>query len=245
MRSSSSALLRANVSQGAGDFARWTPEMLGSEHEGGSTPESVRKSTAEAIAAALAEAALQAGEREADLVREAESAREAAVEEAYERGYEKGREDGERGEAARLRNAVQAAQEALDELRAGELRWTGTIEENICALAAVIARQVLGRELALDIEPLAELVRSALLEFPIDQPIRIRINPSDLAALSSVDAIEADPLKRVVEDREARWFPDVSIAPGGCVVEGRERIIDGRIDTALERVYRRLTYTNA
>jgi hypothetical protein len=29
------------------------------------------------------------------------------------------------------------------------------------------------------------------------------------------------------------------------VVEGRERIVDGRVDTALERVYRRLTYNNA
>jgi hypothetical protein len=29
------------------------------------------------------------------------------------------------------------------------------------------------------------------------------------------------------------------------VVEGRERIIDGRVDAALERVYRRLTYTGA
>ena len=66
-----------------------------------------------------------------------------------------------------------------------------------------------------------------------------------LNALGSVNAIEADPLRGITGDREARWLPDASIAPGGCVVEGRERIIDGRIDTALERVYRRLTYTNA
>jgi flagellar biosynthesis/type III secretory pathway protein FliH len=38
---------------------------------------------------------------------------------------------------------------------------------------------------------------------------------------------------------------DSRIQPGGCVVEGRERIIDGRVDTALERLYRQLSGNNA
>jgi len=234
---------------------RWEGEAAGSDVVAAWTPEelvaprvpTIRKSvsTEEAVAAAVAEMEAMAREREAELIERLEREREAAVREAYEDGYEKGREDGERGEAARLRTAVSAAEEALDELRAGEVRWTGTIEENICALATVIARQVLGRELALDHEPVAQLVRSALAEFPIDQPIRIRVSPADLSALSSVGAVEGNPLAAITKDRDARWLADASIAPGGCIVEGRERIIDGRIDTALERVYRRLTYTNA
>jgi hypothetical protein len=39
---------------------------------------------------------------------------------------------------------------------------------------------------------------------------------------------------------EIRWISDVSILRGGCLMEGRERIIDGRVDTALERAYRGL-----
>ena len=166
------------------------------------------------------------------------------IRDAYERGFEEGRQEGEIAEGARLRNAIQAAEEALDELRAGEMRWTGTIEENICALAVVVARQIVGRELALDVQPVAELVRGAIAEFPVDQPIRIRVNPADLEAISRLSADE-DMLGSMTRNREARWQPDATIAPGGCVVEGRERIIDGRVDTALERVYRRLTYTHA
>ena len=45
--------------------------------------------------------------------------------------------------------------------------------------------------------------------------------------------------------REASWQADPMVEPGGCVVEGRDRIIDGRVDAALERVYRRLTYNSA
>lgn len=223
----------------------WQPENLSAKRPVAPTPREIEAMVAEAVAEAVQGERAAAEAREAELVSRADAQREAAVREAYERGFEEGRSEGEIGEAARLRTAVHAAEEALDGLRAGEIRWTGTIEENVCALAVVIARQIIDRELQADIAPVANLVRAALDNFPIDQPVRIRVNPTDLNALGSVGAVEADPLRGIAGDREARWLPDVSIAPGGCVVEGRERIIDGRVDTALERVYRRLTYTNA
>jgi hypothetical protein len=30
------------------------------------------------------------------------------------------------------------------------------------------------------------------------------------------------------------------MSPGNCLVEGHERVVDGRVDMALERLYRRL-----
>jgi flagellar assembly protein FliH len=193
----------------------------------------------EAAAAAALEATL-AEERE-----RAAAERERWIEEGYRAGFEAGRREGEIAEEARLRSAVAAAEEALEELRAGEIRWTGTIEENICALAVVVARQVIGRELAADVQPVLDLVRSALAEFPADQPMRIRVSPSDLAAIAQASSDEDNPMVTLTRRHDARWVADATIAPGGCVVEGRERIIDGRVDTALERVYRRLTYTHA
>lgn len=41
------------------------------------------------------------------------------------------------------------------------------------------------------------------------------------------------------------WVADARVSRGGCMVEGRERIVDGRIETALERVYRRLVHSRA
>ena len=203
------------------------------------TPEPEEPMVEEIDPAVAAEA-----EREAERLLEiAEWERKVA--EAFEAGYTEGRQEGEIAEGARLRTAVRATEEALEELRLGEMRGTGTIEENVCALAVIVARQVIGRELANDSQPVVELVRSALAEFPIDQPMRIRVNPTDLAAISRATADGRDPLLALTRDRDARWLPDSAIAPGGCVVEGRERIIDGRVDVALERVYRRLTYTNA
>jgi flagellar assembly protein FliH len=182
----------------------------------------------------------------ANAQREQEEAaeRERLIAEAYAVGFEEGRREGEEAEGARLRNAVTAAEASLDELRAGEERWIGTIEENVCALAVAVARQIIGRELQGDVDAVTDLVRRAVAEFPIDQPIRIRVNPGDLAVLSTAIGVDGQPIQ-IASGRDARWLADALITPGGCVVEGRDRIIDGRVDTALERVYRRLTYTNA
>jgi flagellar biosynthesis/type III secretory pathway protein FliH len=185
----------------------------------------------------------EAERAEEEARREAEEV-ERRIAEAYERGLEEGRRLGEEAEAARLRSVVAVAEQTLDELREGEMRWTGTIEENICALAVAVARQVVGRELTTDASWVLDLVKRALLEFPIDQPVRIRVNPQDLAALEANGAA-AEGLQGIVQGRDARWVADARLAPGGCVVEGRERIVDGRVDTALERIYRRLTYTHA
>jgi flagellar assembly protein FliH len=219
-------------------FQSWSPAFL-ADVIAAAAPVEVEPEPEE-IDPAVLEAEAREAERQQE-IREWER----KIAEARQQGFTEGRAEGETAEEARLRTAVRATEEALEELRMGEMRWTGTIEENVCALAVIIARQVIGRELATDAEPVLELVRSALAEFPIDQPMRIRVNPGDLTAISRTSADGRDPLLAVTRDRDARWLPDAGISPGGCVVEGRERIIDGRVDGALERIYRRLTYTNA
>ncbi len=171
---------------------------------------------------------------------EAERARERELSDAYTLGFEEGRHEGEEAEHARLRHTLRAAEDALNVIRVNEERWSGSIEENIAALAVAVARHVIDRELASDETIVSKLVRRALSEFPIDQAVRIRINPNDLALIETHGLLEqAD----TGPQHEKHWIPDHRIATGGCVVEGRERIVDGRTDTALERVYRRIAYT--
>lgn len=169
---------------------------------------------------------------------------ERALQEAYERGVADGRRAGEAAEAARLRTAVQAVTEAMTSLHADADKWVGHAEENVCALAIAVARQVIGREVAMDKSTLADMVRQALEEFPLDQPLTLRVHPGDLQAIHAAfhAAGERSPL---AARKDVQWLPDARIAAGGCLIEGRDRIVDGRIDTALERLYRRLTYTGA
>lgn len=166
-----------------------------------------------------------------------------ALEEAFARGYEEGRQAGELAERARLRTAVAATSDALNCLNLESDRWLGNIEENVAALATAIARHIIGQEIAADKSSMGEMVRLALTEFPIDQPVVVRVNPLDLRAITEV--LSADESPAGSPRAEMQYIADSRIAPGGCLIEGRDRIVDGRVDTALERLYRRLTYTGA
>jgi flagellar biosynthesis/type III secretory pathway protein FliH len=199
--------------------------------------------------AALAEWEARTAQAAAEARLVAERAeRERLLADAYARGYEEGRLAGEIAEGTRLRHAVASAEQALAQATAGEEKWAGVLEENLCALAVALARQLLGRELAADPALVADLVRRALAEFPLDQALTVRVHPLDLAALASAGAgagAEEAARLSVSGGREVRWVADARVDRGGCMVEGRERIVDGRMDTALERLYRRLTYLHA
>src|SRR5690606_34428693 len=116
------------------EVAEWSPEALFGPGPSQSKQE-LRRAVLESVEAALAAEREEAVAREEELLAIESERLEAAVREAYERGVAEGRETGERAEAARLRSATAAAEEVLDTLREGEIRWTGTIEENVCALA--------------------------------------------------------------------------------------------------------------
>lgn len=169
---------------------------------------------------------------------------ERAMQDAYERGVAEGRRVGDQEATARLRHAVEAVTEALESLHAEADRWVGNAEENICALAIAVARQVIAREVALDKSGLSTMVAQALEEFPVDQPITLRLNAQDLQVIhSAFQALgEVSPL---AARKDVQWLADPRISAGGCLIEGRDRIVDGRVDTALERLYRRITYTGA
>lgn len=166
-----------------------------------------------------------------------------ALDEAFSQGFDAGREAGAAAERERIEGALTAVHGLLDQLREREARWAERLEENLCALAVAVGRQLFDAELEAAPAHTAVLVRRALSEFPIDQPVAIRVNPSDLASITA-HAV-ADGGQATVGRADAQWVPDPRIAVGGCVIEGRDRIVDGRVDTALERIYRRLTGTGA
>ena len=92
---------------------------------------------------------------------------------------------------------------------------------------------ILLREVTADPTIVRDLVRRALAEFPIDQQITVRLHPDDAATCTGGAIVDAAP-----RNAEIRCVADPHIARGGCLLEGRERIIDGRVDTSLERAYR-------
>jgi flagellar assembly protein FliH len=163
-------------------------------------------------------------------------------------GYARGLADGERKAAAtanaRVEDAVAVLNRVATQMHEVASLAPAVLEENIAALAVIVARQIVAREVSLDRELVADLVRRALTEFPIDQSVRIRVHPLDLA-LVTLNSDGAKDMGPITNNRDVSWLADPRLARGGCLVEGRDRIVDGRVDTALERAYRRMAEIDA
>lgn len=164
---------------------------------------------------------------------------ELARSEGFGAGLAEGESRGRRAERERVSSAVRALEEAVRAMHENEARWTDTLEDNTAALAVAVARQIIGRELRTDRAPVVDLVRKALAEFPAEEALRVRLHPHDLSLLS-VAAPGGEP-PAVAPGRSVRWIADPAVEPGGCLVEGRERIADARLGHALDRVYKALS----
>lgn len=162
-----------------------------------------------------------------------------AVEEAYNRGRREGEEDAR----ALLREEIAMGGRALNEcitlIQENSARWLGNLEANVAALAVTVARHVVQRQIEADETLVSDLTLRAMEQYPADEEITVRMNPEDLAVCRPVldEMIRSGELGAT---RSLRWMADASIARGGCLTEGRERIVDGRVDIALERAYRAL-----
>lgn len=153
--------------------------------------------------------------------------------------YAHGRADGEKivrnDLVPRLESAIAAFQEALETVRLHQARWMANVEENIAVIAVVTARHIIAREVEADATVVNDLVQRALVQFPLDHAITVRLHPEDVATCNEM--LKTSNPSRA---KDVRWVADPLIQLGGCLVEGRERIIDGRVDTSLERAYRLL-----
>lgn len=173
------------------------------------------------------------------------AAKEAArlADEAYARGLADGERKATMQSETRVREALAVIERITAEMHETASLAPAILEENIAALAVLVARQIVAQEVRTSRDLVADLVRRALTEFPLEQSVRIRVNPMDLSQLTSLNA--GEETTPIAGTREATWLADPRVSRGGCLIEGRDRIVDGRVDTALERAYRRMAQVDA
>ncbi len=158
------------------------------------------------------------------------------VDEAYGRGLIDGEEAGARVARDELQTAVSATVGALEEIRENRDVWDARLEEHLVVLAAAMAQKVIERVREEDHDVFVELARKAVAAFPVEESLKIRLHPADRMVLN-----DGQLLEQVAGDRTVRWIPDDDVVAGGCIVEGPDKIIDGRVDEALRRVVSALT----
>lgn len=159
-----------------------------------------------------------------------------AEEEAYRRGLEEGKDSARASARAEFQDVLRATLAVSEEMRANRETWAAALTEHLAVLAAGVAGTVIGRAHGKDPTLFIELAERAVAAFPLEEAVRIRLHPHDRAILDNEDA-----LMKVVGARGVQWIPDEDVVRGGCIVEGRDRIVDGRVDEALCRVINALT----
>jgi len=210
----------------------------------------VRGTPAASVAGAAAWALTDLGASTVGMARSAANApspaaaaeeRSRLIAEGYASGFAEGQRKGIESCQARVSESLALMEKLTTQLNAAAALAPSILEENIAAISVIVARQIVGREVATTPEIVADLVRRALTEFPIEQAVRIRVHPVDLSLLTLAGA----GTQPITGSREASWLADVRIGRGGCLIEGRDRIVDGRIDAALERAYHRMAQIDA
>jgi flagellar assembly protein FliH len=152
---------------------------------------------------------------------------------AFAKGYASGEragvEAGTRRADAMLRRMAQTIED-ISHLRKTMVHQT---ERQMVQLALLLARRVVGRELALDVELVAAMAHVALERLGESGPATIRLNPEDFAALVLLRG-------EAWEGAQVAITPDPALPRGGCVVDSEFGRVDAGIEAQLGELSRAL-----
>jgi len=162
---------------------------------------------------------------------------ERARSEAHLAGFEEGR----RSEGVRVATAVESVRALIAQVERADERRKSEAVERIAILATAIAAHLVEREVRTSPDIVADVVRRAVAEFPVTDPLTVHLHPSDLALLSSSGLSGPSVHQHLTSGQAVRWIADPTVRSGGCLVEGAERILDGRLSHTLERICEVLT----
>ncbi|MDQ2650649.1 MAG: flagellar assembly protein FliH, partial [Actinomycetota bacterium] len=129
---------------------------------------------------------------------------------------------------ARLERLLQSTEAELAASEAHHRASLDQLADRAAELAFAIAEAVVGRELAIAVEPGRDAVARALAAAdPGDTEVVVRLNPIDAQGLGTDDLAAGRPIIVVADD---------AVAPGDCLARVGATTIDARIGAALDRV---------
>lgn len=164
--------------------------------------------------------------------------------EGYAKGEAKGIEAGLEIALARVRDENEAAHQEqiaafaqdlsqiLNQTQTSVEQWYADAEISLASLAVEIARRTIGQELSLNADAVITIAKQVLQEVTTGNKVRIRVNPIQSAAL---DSRREEIAQSVSHIREIEIVCDPSIK-NGIIVESESGVVDGRIESYLQRL---------
>jgi flagellar assembly protein FliH len=158
------------------------------------------------------------------------------VAEARAAGLREGEATGRSRAAAELQPMLERLARTIDEVAGLRPRLRREAEADLVKLAIAIARRVIRRELGVDPEALHGLVLGALEKLQIQEVSRVRVHPSQAAAVAAL-------LRERSSGPAIEVMPDVSGDPGAAVFETSRGNLDASVESQLGEIERGLADT--
>jgi flagellar assembly protein FliH len=158
------------------------------------------------------------------------------VAEARAAGLREGETTGRSRAVAQLQPVLERLARTIDELAALRPRLRREAEADMVKLAIAIARRVVRRELGVDPEALHGLVLGALEKLQIQEVSRVRVHPSQAAAVAAL-------LRERSSGSAIEVVPDHSGDPGAAVFETARGNLDASVESQLGEIERGLADT--
>lgn len=130
-----------------------------------------------------------------------------------------------------------AVTELLVGARATASRSRAASAAELRTLAVRIAEKILGRELQLRPEAVADVAAEALSSVGAAEQVTVRCHPDDLAAL---ERGRPRLLERCARAHAVSFRTDGKVGRGGCIVETELATVDARLTTQLDAIERAL-----
>jgi flagellar assembly protein FliH len=184
---------------------------------------------APAKAPAAPDLAAQAARQMAELRAQAER----QVREAREAGFREGEAAGRRAAEADLQPVLERLTRSIEEIAGLKPTLAAQAEEGLLKLAVAVARRILHREISLDPDALAGIVRAALERVQIDEVCRVRAHPADAEMLRASLEISTLPRSFAVE-------ADAALERGAILLDIGRGKLDASVETQLAEIERGL-----
>ncbi len=154
-------------------------------------------------------------------VEEIERLQKQAYDEAAKKGHADGFKQGLK-ETEKLKTIFNFLQQPLNDL-------DKQVEQQLTELALLIAKMLLQKESALDVQHIQNLVHESLEYLPVkSRDIQVRLNASDITLFEQAD----------INLNEQTWqcVADNSVTPGGCIIESSTSHIDASVETRVQQL---------
>jgi flagellar assembly protein FliH len=155
------------------------------------------------------------------------------VHEAHAKGRREGEAAGHSRASADLKPVIERLATTIDELANLRPRLRREAEADMIKLSLAIARRVLRRELAIDPEALHGLVLAALEKLQGQELCRVRVHPTQAAAISAY-------LANSPGGQRVEVVAEASGEPGAAVFETQRGNLDASVESQLHEIERGL-----